>query len=139
VTFQEITFFPLARAKITISVSSNVDMTEILKVDPDFLIPKLAKSSTSVPSSIWSTSVVVVAFLEVFEPDDDGDVVVVVFEPDDDGEVVVVVFLEVFEPDDDGDVVVVVFEPDDDGEVVEVVEVVVESAGNVAMPIISEL
>ena len=95
-------------------------MTEILKVDPDFLIPKLAKSSTSVPSSIWSTSVVVVVFLEVFEPDDDGEVVVVVFEPDDDGEVVVVVF----EPDDDGDVVVVVFEPDDDGDVVEVVEVV---------------
>ena len=122
VIVQEIVFFPLARAIISISVSSKDDETAIIKVDPDFLIHKSAKSSSSVPSSIWATSVVVVVFLEVFEPDDDGEVVVVVFEPDDDGEVVVVVF-----------------EPDDDGEVVEVVEVVVESAGNVAMPIISEL
>ena len=61
-----------------------------------------------------------VVFLEVFEPDDDGEVVLVV-EPEDDGEVVEVV------------------EPEDDGEVVEVVEVVVELAGFVAIARISEL
>ena len=76
VIVHEIVFFPFARAIIFILVSSKDDATLIIKVDLDFLIHKSAKSSSSVPSSIWDTSVVVV-FLEVFEPDDDGKVIVV--------------------------------------------------------------